>query len=204
MMGQEKHILVVDDNDDVRDVIVDTLVEYRYRVSAASGGSEMRDLLQTGDTVDCVVLDVLMPGEANPSLVLYLKERNIPVIIISGSSDLVKYAADNDLQLLRKPFRLQDLHGAVIAALGIGEFGRMPPGREDATMPGWYVSYLAGAVTVMSLAKSRQEAVSAACDLLDRKINVQEIGPLLGMRDPGDIIGSVEIRRLHGTRIHAG
>lgn len=71
-------------------------------------------------------------------------------------------------------------------------------------MRDWYVSYLAGAVTVMSLAKSREEAISAACGLLDREINVQEIGPLLGMREPGDIIGSVEIRKLHAMRIDAG
>lgn len=70
-------------------------------------------------------------------------------------------------------------------------------------MSGWYVSYRAGAGTVMSLAKSRDEAISIARDLLDRKIDVQEIGPLLGMRDPGDIIDSVEIRRLHAMRIHA-
>jgi hypothetical protein len=80
----------------------------------------------------------------------------------------------------------------------------MQEGGEESTMPGWYVSYLAGAVTVMSLAKSREEAISAACGLLDRKFNVQEIGPLLGMREPGDIIGSVEIRKLHAMRIHAG
>ena len=71
-------------------------------------------------------------------------------------------------------------------------------------MSGWYVSYRAGAGTVMSLAKSRDEAISIARDLLDRKIDVQEIGPLLGMRDPGDIIDSVEIRKLHAARIHAG
>ena len=71
-------------------------------------------------------------------------------------------------------------------------------------MPRWYVSYRAGPGTVMSLAKSRDEAIGAACALLDRKINVQEIGPLLGRRDPGDIIDSVEIRRLHTIRMHAG
>lgn len=70
-------------------------------------------------------------------------------------------------------------------------------------MSGWYVSYRAGAATVMILTKSRDEAISAACGLLDRKINVQEIGPLLGMRHPGDIIDSVEIRRLHAMRTHA-
>jgi hypothetical protein len=50
------------------------------------------------------------------------------------------------------------------------------------------------------LSQNRDEAISTACDLLDRKINVQEIGPLLGMRDPGDIIDSVEIRKLHAMR----
>jgi len=71
-------------------------------------------------------------------------------------------------------------------------------------MSGWYVSYRAGAGTVMSLAKSRDEAISIARDLLDRKIDVQEIGPLLGMRDPGDFIDSVEIRKLHAMRTYAG
>jgi hypothetical protein len=71
-------------------------------------------------------------------------------------------------------------------------------------MSKWYVSYRAGAGTVMTLAKSRDEAISIARGLLDRKIDVQEIGPLLGMRDPGDIIDSSEIRKLHAMRIHAG
>jgi two-component system, OmpR family, response regulator len=67
MMGQSKHILVVDDNGDVRDLIVDTLQEQHFRVSAASSGSTMRDFLDTGDTVDCVILDALMPGDASAS-----------------------------------------------------------------------------------------------------------------------------------------
>jgi len=48
------------------------------------------------------------------------------------------------------------------------------------------------------------EAISIACGLLDQKINVQEIGPLLGMGDPGDVIDSIEIRKLHAMRIQTG
>jgi len=92
MSGRSKHILVVDDNGDVRDVIVDILQEQNYRVSSATGGSVMRDFLETGDTVDCVILDALMPGEASASLALHLKERGIPVVMISGSHDAMKYA----------------------------------------------------------------------------------------------------------------
>ena len=78
-MSRSKHILVVDDNADVRDVIVDTLQEHSYRVSAASSGSMMRDFLETDDTVDCVILDALMPGEVSASLALHLKKHGIPV-----------------------------------------------------------------------------------------------------------------------------
>src|ERR1700730_3552597 len=41
MMGQSKHILVIDDNADVRDVIVDTPQVHNYRVSAATDDSVM-------------------------------------------------------------------------------------------------------------------------------------------------------------------
>jgi two-component system, OmpR family, response regulator len=128
MMGQSKHILVVDDNGDVRDVIVDSLQAHDFRVSSAPGGSVMRDFLEAGDTVDCVILDALMPGEASASLALHLKERGIPVVMISGSPEAMKYAMDNGLQLLRKPFHLQELYSAVNTALASGEFGQRSQG----------------------------------------------------------------------------
>jgi DNA-binding response OmpR family regulator len=128
MMGHSKHILVVDDNAAVRDVIVDTLQEQNFRVSAVSSGTMMRDFVETGDTVDCVILDALMPGEASASLALHLKERGIPVLMMSGSPEAMKYAMDNGLQLLRKPFRLQELFSAVNTALASDEFGQRSQG----------------------------------------------------------------------------
>ena len=77
----------------------------------------MRDFLQTADPVDCVVLDALMPGEASISLVLHLKKVGLPVVVISGSPDAMEHAAENNLQLLRKPFHAQELYDAVNTAL---------------------------------------------------------------------------------------
>ena len=88
----------------------------------------MRDFLETDDTVDCVILDALMPGEASASLALHLKERGIPVVMISGSPEAMKYAMDNGLQLLRKPFHLQELYSAVDTALASGESGQRSQG----------------------------------------------------------------------------
>jgi two-component system OmpR family response regulator len=127
-MSQAKHILVVDDDGDVRDVIVDVLRHYHYRVSSVSGGASMRDFLTTRDSVDCVILDALMPGEANISLLLHLKDVGIPVVVISGSPDAMERAEEYNLQLLRKPFHTQELYDAVNTALASGEFGQRSQG----------------------------------------------------------------------------
>ena len=124
MLSQPKHILVVDDDGDVRDVIVAILEDYNFRVSDVASGSLMRDFLQAADPIDCVVLDALMPGEANISLALHLKEVGVPVVMISGSHDAMKRAEEYNLQLLRKPFHAQQLNDAVNTALGSGEFGQ--------------------------------------------------------------------------------
>lgn len=123
-MGQLKHILVVDDDGDVRDIIVEILRDHNHRVSSAESGALMRDFLETADPVDCVVLDALMPGETSISLALYLKKAGIPVVMISGSHDAMTYAEENNLQLLRKPFHSQELYDAVNTAVASGEFGQ--------------------------------------------------------------------------------
>lgn len=122
-MGQPKHILVVDDDGDVRDVLVEILQNDNYRVSSVANGALMRDFLETDDAVDCVVLDALMPGESSISLAHHLKEVGTPLVMISGSHDAMEYAEKNGLQLLRKPFHTQELYSALNTALASGEFG---------------------------------------------------------------------------------
>jgi DNA-binding NtrC family response regulator len=126
MMSQPKHILVVDDNGDVRDVIVAILESYDFRVSYVASGTLMRDFLQTADPADCVV------GEGNISLALHLKEVGLPVVVISGSHDAMDRAEEYNLQLLRKPFHAQELFDAVNTALASGEFGQRSQGDGDA------------------------------------------------------------------------
>jgi hypothetical protein len=68
-------------------------------------------------------------------------------------------------------------------------------------MSSWYVSYRRGCATVRSIARGRDEAITIACGMLGRGINVEEIGPLLGTRD-GDVINAVQIRKLAEMRAH--
>jgi DNA-binding NtrC family response regulator len=120
-MARTKHILVVDDDGDVRAVIVDILRDRDYRVSSAVDGVTMRRFLD-GD--DPVVLDAAMPGEARAILALHAKDRGLPLVVTSGSPEDMQFALDNGLQLLEKPFKAQQLIDALTQALSSGEAGQ--------------------------------------------------------------------------------
>jgi hypothetical protein len=100
-----------------------------------------------------------MPGEASASLALPLKERGIPVVMISGSPEAVKFAEDNGLQISAKTFSLARAlqcrrHSARQRVSSDSDYkvvANAKKKRAGATMSSWYVSYRAGAGTVMSL-----------------------------------------------------
>jgi FixJ family two-component response regulator len=116
---------VVDDDSDVRDVLVAMLEESGFLTSQADCGAAMRDILARLDmAIDAVVLDCLMPGEPGTELALYAKELKLPVVMISGSPEAMKFAAKNGIQLLEKPFRSAQLLSAIEAALSNGKFGQ--------------------------------------------------------------------------------
>lgn len=120
-----RHVLVVDDDGDVRDVIIGMLLDNGFVATAATGGVAMRDIL-AADTVpiDAIVLDALMPGEGSAGLALHAESLRIPVVMVSGSIDSIKFAEDRGLQLLRKPFRMAELVRAVEDAIASGRFGQ--------------------------------------------------------------------------------
>jgi two-component system OmpR family response regulator len=105
-VNDPRHILVVDDNDHVRQTVVDQLLVLGYRVSVADGGESMRAFLDAPDPIDLIVLDAVMPGEKSPSLALHAKERGIRLVMISGSVEHIRKALGNADQLLQKPFRM--------------------------------------------------------------------------------------------------
>jgi DNA-binding NtrC family response regulator len=120
-----KHILVVDDDSNVRDVLVALLEENGFLATPADCGAAMRDILtRPGTAIDAVVLDCMMPGEPGTELALHAKELKLPVIMISGDLDAIHFAAENGLQLLEKPFRSAELVSAIETALSSRQFGQ--------------------------------------------------------------------------------
>ena len=73
-MSNNIHILVVDDEPDIRESFQEYLEINGYRVSCADGAAEARRLVGEHD-IDVALLDISMPGEDGLSLARYLREH---------------------------------------------------------------------------------------------------------------------------------
>jgi DNA-binding NtrC family response regulator len=120
------HILVVDDDADVLTILVEMLRVSGFIVTAADAGIAMREILADKALlpINAVVLDSAMPGEPSARLALHAKNLRLPVVMISGSPEAMKFAEENHFQLLPKPFRMAELVDAIGAAVMSGEFGQ--------------------------------------------------------------------------------
>ena len=108
-----KHILVVDDDDDVRATIADILRDEEYEVSGARDGASMRSVLESAARIDGILLDCSMPGEDSTSLARHARTLGLPVIVTSGNLDAIAKAECEHLPTLRKPFNIGQLIAAV-------------------------------------------------------------------------------------------
>ncbi|HZF83321.1 MAG TPA: response regulator, partial [Burkholderiaceae bacterium] len=86
-MSARHHILVVDDDPAIRELMAEYLTENEMRVTAAASGAEMNQTLAES-VVDLVVLDLRLDGEDGMHLARRLRESGgIPVIIVTGKRD---------------------------------------------------------------------------------------------------------------------
>ena len=67
MDNQNTHILVCDDELDVREMLQEYLAKRGYKVSTASGGAELRTVLSVNE-VDAIIMDINMPQEDGLSI----------------------------------------------------------------------------------------------------------------------------------------
>ncbi|GJL61105.1 MAG: DNA-binding response regulator [Nitrospirales bacterium] len=86
-MDSLPHILVVDDQPDIRNPLSTYLTQKGFRLSAAESAAEARKILETSG-IDLVVLDIMMPGEDGLSLCRHLREtKDIPIILLTAMAE---------------------------------------------------------------------------------------------------------------------
>src|SRR3990167_4583614 len=81
------HILVVDDDPQIGDLLRDYLQQHGFRVATARDGQQMQQYLKQHH-VDLVVLDIMLPGEDGLSLCRRLRdESEVMIIILSAAGE---------------------------------------------------------------------------------------------------------------------
>jgi CheY-like chemotaxis protein len=122
--GEGKTILVVEDQPDVRDVIEASLADLGYKVLTATDGVDARRVLESEETIDLLLTDLVMPNGVSG---LDLAERarrlrqDLKIVLVSGYSrdaQIRARGADGGFVFLEKPFRQAELARSVAAALG--------------------------------------------------------------------------------------
>ncbi|WP_397404945.1 response regulator [Phenylobacterium sp.] len=113
---KSRHLLVVDDDDRIRELLKEYLTRAGFRVTGAPGGDPARRLLATLD-FDLAIFDVMMPGEDGFSLTRWLRQQRgkagrTPVLMLTALGEAgdriegLKTGADD---YLGKPFEPEEL-----------------------------------------------------------------------------------------------
>jgi two-component system, OmpR family, response regulator len=117
------HILIVDDDRDIRELVSTYLVKNGLRVATAATGRHMRAALEESGPFDLVTLDLMMPGEDGLALCRDMrsgKHKATPILMLTARSD----EADRILGLemgaddyLTKPFAARELLARIRSVL---------------------------------------------------------------------------------------
>jgi two-component system OmpR family response regulator len=119
-MEPSPHVLIVDDDREIRELLSRFLRKHGFRVSVAVDGREMRKALAEW-AIDLVVLDLMLPGEDGLSLCRRLRsDSNLPVIMLTAMGEEIDRIVGLEMgadDYLAKPFNPRELLARIKAVL---------------------------------------------------------------------------------------
>jgi two-component system response regulator VanR len=175
------HVLAVDDDPSVRDLITTYLGDYDMRVTAVPDEREMSKVL-TREAVDLVLLDLRLKGEDGMDIARKLRATSkLPIIILTGRQDDADRVMGLELgadDYLTKPFELRELvlrlraldrrrqrvRPPVLEVAGL----RLDPFRREVFRDGRYVALTRKQFAVLEVLIDADGGVVSAEQLLER------------------------------------
>jgi two-component system OmpR family response regulator len=169
MDATPQHIVIVDDDRDIRGLLAEQLRDAGYRVSTAADGAEMRKILEKGPA-DLITLDLNMTREDGLTICRDLRARGqvMPIIMLTARGEPIDRILGLEMgadDYLAKPFEPRELLARIRSVLRRTQ--SLPPNLEPlearrAVFNGWTVDFEqrhlldeAGRVTILSGAEYR-------------------------------------------------
>jgi len=141
------HVLVVDDDREIRDLLSRFLTKHGMRVTAARDGVEMAKALEERG-IDIVVLDLMLPGEDGLALCRRLRgQSNLPVIMLTAMGEETDRIVGLEMgadDYLAKPFNPRELLARIKAVLRRAQaVPAAPASGESLRFDGWMLELAA-------------------------------------------------------------
>ncbi|MBS7534538.1 response regulator [Ancylobacter sonchi] len=187
-----KHLVVVDDDTQLRGLLIDYLSQHAFRVTGLKDSRQLAQLLAT-DQVDLVIVDLNLGHEDGLEIVRTLSSRSdVPIIVISGDrleeTDKVVGLELGASDYVTKPFGLREFLARIRAALRIKPISTEHNDRKIYGFEGWTLNV-----------KRRQ---LMAPDGREIKLTAAEFNLLVAfLRSPRQILSREQL--LAASRVHA-
>jgi len=125
------HILLAEDDQDLREILIEDLCAYKFKVTPAINGAQAIELLKSPELCDFDVIlsDIQMPGADGFALMQHIKEFRIqtPLVFLSSFADqdvVLKAIRGGVYEILEKPYDLLRLVNVISRAAIFGRVQR--------------------------------------------------------------------------------
>ena len=120
-MSGKEFILVVDDEESIREVVAEALEDAGYYVTTAEGGWEALDLL-SGTNFDLMFLDIMMPGISGQQVMdrVKIERPELPVVMltaVAGSGSEAEFRQRGAADYMRKPCSMETVVATAVRVL---------------------------------------------------------------------------------------
>ena len=198
------HLLVVEDDPDIIDLIRRYFSGQGFEVSAASDGAAMRAVIESR-TVDAVLLDLGLPGEDGFTLTRYLRERwKGGLIIVTGRGDSIDRVVGLELgadDYVTKPFDLRELLARVRSVLRRAAETKPPESAGGAVMRfgGYRLDLASRSLTdphgqPIALTTGEFELLSALLSCPNRVLSRDDLMNRIHGRDAGPFDRAIDVQ----------
>ncbi|MGY3859374.1 MULTISPECIES: response regulator transcription factor [Aeromonas] len=132
-MSTSKQLLIVDDDQEIRELLNEYLTRAGFEVLTAAEGNEMRKQLAQ-HSPDLIILDIMMPGDDGFTLCQQIRrDSQVPIIMLTAASDEADRVIGLELgadDYIAKPFSPRELQARIKALLRRAEF-RQPEKEKE-------------------------------------------------------------------------
>lgn len=203
-MQRRPHILIVDDDREIRDLLARFLVRHDFRVDTAADGKEM-DRVMAGGRFDLIVLDLMMPGEDGLSICRRLRnDSNIPIVMLTALGEEADRIVGLEIgadDYLPKPFNPRELLARIRAVLrrleagGTAHDGDRP---RKLSFDGWQVDLAARELrdpegTLVVLTSGEFDLLEALVERPQQVLSRDQLADLTSGRVLGPLDRSIDV-----------